>query len=315
MRKHNSGDDENYRRVAWSTSQLHSDTVKIVRGWMEQDSYAGKATLGGTTRTGFFDWDSSAAPVELDKVFGRRKLTTQHTRTASIPAHKPVVQIAPPDGRPYRNSTGVSIAAQVQSVSQPNTPTANFGWHLSSQTPRYPAPADAPVPAFRPAPVQTIFADEDDDDWGEMVSSPRVDEKHTISDVAHSAKSKLSGPLDTQSTTLDPWPLSDLSVLAKPTTAPESTTGQTSQPLTDFSVLEPSSPLYKSDSLEALNQRADEKMITGQAAVHKATAAIVPRKGTIADSIQVEVPRNESEDNIIVQNILQNLPDLSYMFR
>lgn len=74
MRKHDSGDEENYHRITWQTSRLHDDAIKIVRRWMEEDSISGKPILGGGKRTSAFNWDSASAPVALDKVFARRSL-------------------------------------------------------------------------------------------------------------------------------------------------------------------------------------------------------------------------------------------------
>ncbi|KAI3321685.1 hypothetical protein HD806DRAFT_144859 [Xylariaceae sp. AK1471] len=368
MRKHNSGDDENYHRVAWRASQLHSDTIKIVRRWMEQDSYAGRATLGGTKRTGFFDWDSNAAPVGLDKVFRRKKSTTEHTRTASIPApaNNAALQTTSVDKRSYRNSTGISLAAEGQSASHSISPIASSNCNseakqvaptnrlssLSSQGAKvlertgYAAPT--PVPTPRPAPVQTTFANEDDDDWGEMVSSPRVDETDiqtnisafplaaapsenhrptsrlslAISDVARPAQSKQLGLPNAQPIMSDSWSLTDISVFDKPTKAPKSPTVHTSQPSADFSVFEPATSLPNADSLEPLKQKSNircgtsnENMIPGRAAVDETLPASVPSKGTPAVHKLANVPRNESQDNLIVQSILQNLPDLSYMLR
>ncbi|KAK7740961.1 hypothetical protein SLS53_005024 [Cytospora paraplurivora] len=48
MRMHDSGDDDNYRRITWATSKTREDTNKIVRRWMEQGSYPGASSHSET---------------------------------------------------------------------------------------------------------------------------------------------------------------------------------------------------------------------------------------------------------------------------
>ncbi|KAI0865847.1 hypothetical protein F4860DRAFT_460571 [Xylaria cubensis] len=339
MRKHNSGDDENYHRVIWQTSQLHDDTVKIVRRWMEEDSYAGKAILGGTKRTGFFDWDSDAAPVKLDEVFRRKKSLTKHTRTTSIPVGNTVIQNTSAVERPYRNSTGISLSMELSSGSQPITPVPSFGWnseapatrpvHQNSQT-MNPAPAPTTTPgetaSRRLEPIQITSTDEEeDDDWGEMVSSPRVAETNVETSISaflpqtptenneptprvSLAISNIdkpavlsSPPKATQIPPSDPWLFSDFSVLDKPKQPHGLPGGHTSQLAEGHTVLESNSTLHDHNSLDTSSS--------------KVSLANVPLKGTADDSNPVNLPRNESQDDIIVQRILQSLPDLSYMLR
>ncbi|KAI0433034.1 hypothetical protein F5Y09DRAFT_108485 [Xylaria sp. FL1042] len=332
IRKHNSGDDENYQSVTWPTSQLHSDTIKIVRRWMEEDLYAGRATLGGTKRTGFFDWDSDAAPVELDQVFRRRKSVTKHTRTASIPANNTSIQLGLLDERPHRNSTGISLPAELQSSNQPIMAIPSFGWN--SGTKEIPLATPIPLPSGQTlnsvsvlAPVETTFIEEDDDDWGEMVSSPRITNDHTEPNIPtfpppetssknHETKPRpsltTSGPKiansrDASTTESDPWSFSDISVLDK------------SKPLTDqtgetFSGSNVNVPLPTQGVFEPLKQTPpieyetpSAELITGRVPVNKSSNGVSA----------VPSPRcgNGSQDDIVVQKILHHLPDLSYMFR
>ncbi|TGJ83489.1 hypothetical protein E0Z10_g5272 [Xylaria hypoxylon] len=345
MRRHNSGGDESYHRVTWPTSQLHSDTIKIVRRWMEEDSYNGRATLGGTKRIGFFDWDSDAAPVELDEVFRRKTPVTKHIRTASIPANNNVIQTRLADERPYRNSTGISLSTELQPAIQPIMPVPSFSWnseaqeisptthfsHNSSKTPN-----SAPVPA----PVQTTFMDEDEDDWGEMVSTPRTTKDHiepsvpafplpettikkleqtprlslTVSDVDQPAGPKLPASRGAQPIRSDSWSFPDVSALDKSKQVPELSTMHSSETREIFAALETNTSLPNQLSFEVLkrgiaikHEMPTENMLTGRVAVNKAL------KGTTAASIPLHGDKNQ--DDIIVQKILQNLPDLSYMLR
>ncbi|KAI1458862.1 hypothetical protein F4805DRAFT_105537 [Annulohypoxylon moriforme] len=204
MLKHDSGDEDNYHRVEWSKSHLHTDTIKIVRRWMEEDSIAGRATVGAGNRTSVFNWDSSAAaPVDLGKVFAR-KISVTHSRDSSIAAQiqSPVQSV---------RSVGSSFEAR-RSMQSPILPpsgtpiqkaSANPSLRWSSDSIRSPpiappikdgkielaAPKSRAVPAAIKTeakesnavqlPIQTIqtevILDDEGDDWGEMVSSPQVD--------------------------------------------------------------------------------------------------------------------------------------------
>ncbi|RWA04367.1 hypothetical protein EKO27_g10739 [Xylaria grammica] len=348
LRQHNSGGDDNYHRVTWPTSQLHSDTIKIVRRWMEEDTYAGKATLGGTKRTGFFDWDSDAAPVDLGEVFRRKKSVTNHMRTASIPANHAVIQIKSADERPYRNSTGISLAAELQSPGQPITPAPSLRWNTEAE--KTPVTShfshnggqnlnSAPIPTPLSTPIQTTFTDEDDDDWGEMVSSPRASNDQIEPNVSafplpEITTTKLEptprSPLiishinqpegvkhppspEAQPLPSGSWSFPDVSVLDSPQQAPVSSTIRTPQTGEIFATLETDTPLPNQDSFEVLNQgvaikrEPSDNMLTGQAAVKEAVNATA----TASSPPEVDV----NQDDKVVQDILQNLPDLSYMFR
>ncbi|KAK3359560.1 hypothetical protein B0T25DRAFT_600672, partial [Lasiosphaeria hispida] len=177
LRKYNAGDDENYRLVAWPTSTIRQDTIKIVRRWMEEDSIAGRVTLGGgisKTQKNMFGWDSSAKPVTLDAVFGKRK---GHSRATSL---------QPLAGPPLRKTSG-SLRSPIHRPSSVTVPpVASFGWSSDSPTspPLQTQPAKSIPPLSRPQsstaaaikipPVAESLApqEEDDDEWGEMVASP-----------------------------------------------------------------------------------------------------------------------------------------------
>ena len=220
-RKHDSGDGESYSTIMWPNSVVRGDTLKIVRRWMEEDSYTGRAILGGGKRTSVFNWDSdSAAPVDLNVVFGRK---ASHSRTNSV-------QQKGHSSTPSTHSNGppsATIAASRASTSSlhtndvPSTPVANFGWNASTAdspkvytaastgTPRHsiePPPslptattlgarkkaAPSPIILPKPEPVAKVEEtppvdndgeDDDDDDWGEMVSSPVAGAQPSIEQV------------------------------------------------------------------------------------------------------------------------------------
>lgn len=149
MRKHDMGDDENYRRVTWAESKVKEDATNIVRRWMQEDTYyAGrpKAGSGPKVRGGGFDWDSNNSKAEslsFDEIFGKRKSvqtpklsTTQtprplslqapsHTRNPSagvksLPPRSPLSIPAPPVVPAFGWSTGGSGASTPVSVQPPS---------------------------------------------------------------------------------------------------------------------------------------------------------------------------------------------------
>ncbi|KAI0471583.1 hypothetical protein GGR56DRAFT_80634 [Xylariaceae sp. FL0804] len=188
MRKHNSGDEDNYHSVAWKSSQLHGHTIRIVRRWMEEDSFSGRATLGGSRGMGVFNWNSSTAPVDLNEVFARRT-PKAHTRTQSslsgkVDAHS---SASTTDVQPSRHSTTATTSPLGQSSKASGIlppPVADFGWSSSPKVAPNKAgplptngrvaksldlPLRDPRPSLgqAPAPIR-----DEEDEWGEMVSSP-----------------------------------------------------------------------------------------------------------------------------------------------
>ncbi|KAI1819621.1 hypothetical protein F4861DRAFT_546607 [Xylaria intraflava] len=362
MRKHNSGDDENYHRVLWPTSQLHSDVIKITRRWMEEDLYAGKAIFGGTKRTGFFDWDSDAAPVELNEVFRRRKSVTKHTRTTSTPVSNEMTNRPFLDERPYRNSTGITLSAKLPSTDSSITPIPSFGSNQepklsqispATQPPKYisqrptPTPESdlAPVLPHQPIPVQTTSTD-DEDDWGEMVSSPHT-RKHiqssisahtlyetptenegpafrsssALPDTATSVGLKPSIPIIAQPSSSDTRPSSDMPVLEKLKEETGLPIGHISQPPAYFTTLEDTpprssdfSPKRNRGSIGGL-QTPDRNIMACEAPDSNTLPTTALTVGTATAASPANLPRSESKDNLIVQNILRNIPDMSYMLR
>jgi hypothetical protein len=217
-RRHNAADDDSYRRVLWRTSTVHDDTTKIVRRWMEEDSIAGRVTLGGgisKTQKNMFGWDSSAEPVALDAVFGKRK---PHSRASSLQTS----QMAPLSLEGVGGHAKKSLRGLAHRPSGSAGPAvASFGWSSSSPasagakhtSDTIPGPPNAAAPLSRPPssiphipsvpvlgvvppkertitidrvlvpPAQEAGSDDDDDDWGEMVSSPVVP-NHSATDSA-----------------------------------------------------------------------------------------------------------------------------------
>lgn len=140
MRKHDSGDDDNYRRVTWTNSKMREETNKIVRRWMEQDTYSGdRPSFGGavSVKGGAFNWNSRAEPLSMDQVFGKRK-STQHLKAAPGPAPRPLS--LQPQSRSYSHSRNLSTGVR-------SLPPRSPGVH--SLPP--PSPLSIPGPPMSPA--------------------------------------------------------------------------------------------------------------------------------------------------------------------
>ncbi|KAI0166933.1 hypothetical protein GGR52DRAFT_80901 [Hypoxylon sp. FL1284] len=373
MRRHDSGEEDNYHRVEWPTSRLHNDVIKIVRGWMEVDSISGRATLGAGNRTSVFNWDTSAAPVDLGQVFSR-KTSISHSRTSSnapkqsldgsiqapgSPAARSIKSpIKPPGASPMAsfgwNSSRASItlpttsqerrSSHTKSASQP---TANIA------QPQSETKAHAPVqPPKQPIPIETsLEGDDDDDEWGEMVSSPKIETQPSLSlnaqplaapvaladtsvkgDQNTSMTPKLSVSIpqsnqepktadqtgsSTKAQRVDPWPPADLSMFESSSARMPKSPKQDPWTFADFSVFEaPSSksaPNVKGSSRP--ESRPDSQSLKDDH-TNISTASVVetrpPLKAVLGPIQQPDEKHNQDE---VVRKIVQALPDLSYMLR
>lgn len=138
MRMHDSGDDDNYRRITWATSKTREETNKIVRRWMEQGSYPGGQQSFGdavSVKGGAFNWNSRVEPLSMDQVFGKRK-STQILKESSASAPRPLS--LQPQPRAYSHSRNLS--AGVKSL-PPRSPGVN------SLLPRSPGVNSLPPPS------------------------------------------------------------------------------------------------------------------------------------------------------------------------
>lgn len=219
-RKHNAGDDDNYRRVAWPTSTVCKETLQTVRRWMEEDSIAGRVSLGGgisKTQKNMFGWDSSAEPVTLDAIFGKR---TPPTRPSSVQPLQPPSAFGHVGNSAFGNSMVNSLKHEPhRPASLELPPLATFGWSSGSPAPAGQPPMTAPLPLTPSQPVPSPFkvtpmdigmssisataaTEDNDDDWGEMVSSPSM-EKSTVGGFPD-----LNAPVSTLTPTRGPTPAS-----------------------------------------------------------------------------------------------------------
>ena len=433
MRKHNTGDDENYVRVNWAQSQVREDTLKIVARWMEEDRISGQVVLGGGGKTSsIFGWnDPKAAPVPLSSAFAARRGHKPAKSTvepvANVPREWPKGLVrtrssskspATPKTRRKSSNKSLNIPEAPTPVSQP--PVANFGWNSSPQKmqeliPQIPLTEKSPSasvskptlppvdlssmpqkstssasmiptpeslnpehstppvtngpenmsPTFskspaRGPPLSLAMGNltNDDDDWGEMVSSPALMATPAplpSNTLRHNKSQSLGGAFrPTMSSPLATSPLKpamsparrhrpamsfddilvpqnqspitlntqkfDIPAFATPTANDFIITGDSSRsadqvpksegpPVTsgntdpwDFSFFD-SAPPPPPEPASVPISMAPPKSVS----FSNATTAEPPR--------QNQKPREEMEQDRIVQSIIKALPDLSYMLR
>lgn len=146
MRKHDLGDDDNYRRVTWTDSTVRKDATTIVRRWTEEDTYTGRPGMGGrpTIKGGGFNWDSTTEtrePLSFDEIFGKRK-SVQPPKTAAAQIQRPL-SLQPQPIRPPHSRTSSADAKSLPPRSPlgiPGPPAAPaFGWSTGANDTLTPA--------------------------------------------------------------------------------------------------------------------------------------------------------------------------------
>ncbi|KAL1849165.1 hypothetical protein Daus18300_013370 [Diaporthe australafricana] len=163
MRRHDLGDDDNYRRVTWPVSKMREETNLVVRRWMEQDSYSGGRPSFGSNASvkgGAFNWDTKAEPLSMDQIFGKRK-SAQAPKAASTAAPRPL-SLQPKSaathsrnlsggvkGLPPR-SPGLNSLPPPSPMSIPGPPKSPaFGWSTMTNGSATPASSRPPSRAVR----------------------------------------------------------------------------------------------------------------------------------------------------------------------
>lgn len=166
MRRHDLGDDENYRRVTWPVSKMREETNKVVRRWMEEDSFSGgRPSFGGSNsvKGGAFNWDTKSEPLSMDQIFGKRKSAqpAKAAKAASAAVPRPLSLQPKSAGTHSRNlstgvkslpprSPGVASLPSPSPLSIPGPPKSPaFGW--STMTDGSATPASSRPPSVRPS--------------------------------------------------------------------------------------------------------------------------------------------------------------------
>lgn len=133
-RKHDSGDEDNYRRITWPTSEVRTKTLHIVRRWMEEDSIAGRVVLGSKKAgvplgASMFNWDSSEPAIEIGELLRQRvQQQQQPTKKEKHVAHSRNRSWTPAteEGLPPLTPTLESFGGGEWTTSVPSTPSAVF---------------------------------------------------------------------------------------------------------------------------------------------------------------------------------------------
>ncbi|KID86847.1 proteinrelated to glucan 1, 4-alpha-glucosidase [Metarhizium guizhouense ARSEF 977] len=330
IRKHNSGDDDNYVRVAWKDSTIRKDTLATVRRWMEEDRIGGRVVLGRRLGHGggsMFNWDSEAPPVEIGELLARKKQKPKgHAQQSSATLAGTVTS-------PIIASFGWSSSVP----SSPATERISSEWHArSSRLPEMterdeaeekrisadmPEPNQSPKPsaaqvvpsALAPIPV----SQDEDDDWGDMVSCPTLESTAAFDTASHieaaypptlkpgaeASISKANEPMHASnalSEDLDPW--GGLEFFGG------NSTGQTLQPM----------PLAQEDTAALLTASENASMPAplGQPREDESIRTSWQfSSSTSSRPASIEFSSLNSQDDEAVTTILAGLPDLSYMMR
>lgn len=319
-RKHDDGNDETYRRVTWQNSEVRNKTIRIVRRWMEEDSIAGKVILGKKSAAigaSMFNWDSSEPTVEIDTLLRqRREESRPPSRNISESIRTPAA--AEQDEAAFAwGSSGAETPKELEPVELPPTdtkdlqtpdmarvPSPSLGWSPwddSSRASHRPSSTVPSVPSGLQFSESAAYEDDeendDDNDWGEMVTSQDAQQDSAFEDFPAAA------PGQTPSlATLD----------SSPITAAEP----------DFPAHVSMSKLSSDWDLGGFDDPALEHRFEAPPSpfedLHTPTAAEEHRtlSPPVEKKIQLSSGAQEQQAPALdLDVILSNIPDLSYMLR
>jgi hypothetical protein len=200
MRKYNAGGDDNFIWMDWVHSKVREETLKIAARWMEEDRIQGGLILGGGGRlASMFSWGkqgqapvaealprvaalqspSTSIPASM-KSFGHSRQSSSISSTKTMPAS--AIEPSPHFG--WSSTQPIStVPGPVTSSISSNSPVASSFPGLARISPGMTS-GSAAIPPSQPQPPESddvrsdtlvhsaTDAEEDDDEWGEMVSSP-----------------------------------------------------------------------------------------------------------------------------------------------
>lgn len=197
-RQHDMG--EGYSRITWPSSEVRKKTIQIVRRWMEQDSIAGRVVLGGkagAVGASLFNWGSNEPTVEIGELLRQRRNLGQgdgHSRGHSMPLRGIDSDGVPaPASVPATPAFGSSLSTTPMPASpwaeDAEDPKPTFGTERVQQaTVKTSSPVPSPLAASASgaelhqskAMEDNGREDEDDDEWGEMMTSPPIAQADTF---------------------------------------------------------------------------------------------------------------------------------------
>ncbi|KAL7945595.1 hypothetical protein V8C42DRAFT_323605 [Trichoderma barbatum] len=311
MRKHDLGGDDNYVRVGWSGSQIRERTTQTVRRWMEEDSITGRVVLGrrlGGSGAVMFNWNSQAPQVEIGELLGR------HSRNSSLTIQSAVaspiassfgwassVPSSPAVSRhPLANEIPLADAQRVQSP-KPNSARQSLSLEPPPQHTRAHIPSPIQIPPTYP------INQDDDDDWGEMMTATPTT---TVSFTEDEDSASNRYTIPPQSALQFDAALESPKLLAPkiektPSKRPFSWhLGQTLSKPFRRGGKTPSTPSFPSP----LSKPMTPPQITPTRHAHTMSASASFVQSPIRHSMSVE-------DEETVANLLRDIPDLTYMLR
>ncbi|KAM0456332.1 hypothetical protein ACHAPV_007274 [Trichoderma viride] len=317
-RKHDLGDDDNYIRVGWSGSQIRDRTTQTVRRWMEEDSITGRVVLGrrlGGSGAVMFNWNSTA-PAEIGEFLGRHSRNSSMTVKSAAPSPTASsfgwassVPSSPVVARhPLANEFQNPDEREAQSPKEFKEPKVDSARHsLALEPPPLHTRGHIPTPIKIP-PTLPIGQDEDDDDWGDMMTATPVDSPSFTEDERGLTSNRSS--IDPQSafqfeTVFDSSRVTSPKI-EKASKRPLSWhLGQTLAKPFKRGAKTPSTPLFPSP----LSKPMTPPQATPTRHAHTMSAGASPMQFSPA---RLSL---SAEDEETVAKLLRDIPDLTYMLR
>ncbi|ROT34603.1 hypothetical protein SODALDRAFT_329716 [Sodiomyces alkalinus F11] len=313
------GEDDHFTVVTWSTSTVRSETIQIVRRWMEEDSICGRTFRGGLANGAngrSFGWGQKATPVDFQRFFSPRTSTFagRPTPVSALPADAPDSHL---DTHSLDRSP-VSMSPSTVGTEAPSS--ATFGWANHSSPPPHQqgVSASSGMPAAQPKAHRTIPPPQppeplpktvgqkemDDDEWGDMVT-PSTTESRPISTTndGSPAGRPLSG--DSSNNRHDDKRSVDSVILASGSSSCTEDADQVPRVIPDHN---PHGT--KSDTESTCSHRDLE--LSGDT-----THSSRPSSSHVESTPQqlVESPAGLTGELEPARRIIESLPDLSYMLR
>jgi len=375
MRKHNTGDDDNYVRINWANSSIRDETLKVVSRWMMEDRVRGGISFGGSNKLGgLFGWGQPAETAVQFPSTQMLDMKRKDTKGSHASIENPIQGPDKIIGHERRRSTLDSKGVARKSMDAAPVPAPHFSWSttqpaphngvdnqsvLSPDTDHPPEPFDTDPSKQRPSPLPHPIQDidsgakkplntrtikrstavelppalqpisiqsngpssnnnqVDDDDWGEMVASPVTTAPPALQEMNHGHRSTQS-----LMNVLSP----QLGGSHLPSTAHHKSTMSETIPGfhnngTNNTPLTPDS-LMSAPKAEALSVSSIDPWATADFSFFESSSAPSPKSSEKLSqpfSRSVPHPRQKSkaevEEQNLVNEIIRNLPDLSYMLR
>ncbi|KAG7123737.1 hypothetical protein HYQ44_002373 [Verticillium longisporum] len=228
LRRYDTGNDDNYVRIAWASSTVRSDALKTVRRWMEEDSIGQRPFRTGVAK-GIgghgFGWDKASTQVDLENFFSRRHLKKNDTlalaQRSSMIGQSPGPAILVNESRPvslpppavssniWHDQAALDWTTgrdklqdgtrEIPPTNRASSDGRGYRDHESSPNQKSSEHKASPVPEGLTIRTNLPLADtqeDEDDEWGEMVT-PSVDNFSKVAgSEIHAQAAPVSKPDD-----------------------------------------------------------------------------------------------------------------------